>query len=223
MPDGDKFERSLRGKGWRKAYRQACGGAPPNMLRDTLLGAAAAALRGPLACNSLPRVRDAVYQALKEKARSGELNFSDQGSADPFRMLSDLLSDIVADDANSVSTQLAAKAALSMYIELESVCDSVTSKRIQNRLGEKFGENVIRNQWLARVREGIAQVDNRSAEDQMAWEETLFTQLAQPISQMVGQMFRSDQKGTIRAPRRTTPQRKMTIEELHTGIAVQEI
>lgn len=27
MPDGDKFERELRGKGWRKVYRLACSGA----------------------------------------------------------------------------------------------------------------------------------------------------------------------------------------------------
>ena len=59
--------------------------------------------------------------------------------------------------------------------------------------------------------------------EQMAWEEALFTQLAEPLKRMVGQMFRTDQKTSIRAPRRTTPQRKMTIDELHTGIAVQEI
>ena len=98
MADGDKFERSLRGKGWKKAYRQACDDAPYNMLMDTLIGATAAAMRGPLAGSPLPKIRDAIYQALKEKTRTGKLHFDSQPLADPYRMLTDLLSDIARED-----------------------------------------------------------------------------------------------------------------------------
>ena len=223
MPDGDKFERILRGPGWRKAYRQACDGAPFNMLRDTLMGATAAALRGPLACGSLAKIRDAVYHALKEKAGAGDLDFGNRTSADPYRMLSDLLTDITREDNNSVSTQLAAKAGQSLYIEFEDTCDSVTNGQIQDRLAEAFGQKVIRNQWLARVREGIVLKSSRTVEEQMAWEEDLFSRLAEPVKNMVGQMFRTDRKVAVRAPRRTTPQRKMTIDELHKGIAIVEM
>jgi hypothetical protein len=223
MPDGDKFERSLRGKGWRKAYRQVSDGVPFNMLRDTLISATADALRGPLNCNSLPNISNAVYHALKEKARAGELNFDNLTSADPYRMLSDLLADIASEDANSTATQLAAKAGKSIYIEFEQHSESVTTKQIQDRLAELFGEKVIRHLWLARVREGIVKKNDRTVEEQMAWEDDLFEQLSEPLSKMVGQMFRTDRKVTVRAPRRTTPQRKMTIEELHKGIAVLEM
>lgn len=223
MPDGDKFERSLRGKGWRKAYRQACDGAPFHMLRDTLIGAAAAALRGPLACRTLTSIWDAVYHALREKARAGELDFGDKTLADPYRMLSDLLTDIVSEDGNSVSAQLAAKAGQSIYIELEQDCRTVTAKQVQDSLAEAFGEWVIRHQWLARVREGLALKNNRTADGQMAWEEDSLRQLSEPLRKMIGPMFRTDRKVTVRAPRRATPQRKMTIEELHKGIAVLEI
>ena len=70
MPDGDRFERTLHGKWWRKAYRQACAGESFQMLGDTLMKAAADALRRQLACTALAKIRDAVYQALKEKARA---------------------------------------------------------------------------------------------------------------------------------------------------------
>ncbi|MCI0486042.1 MAG: hypothetical protein L0229_05530 [Blastocatellia bacterium] len=223
MPDGDKFERILRGKGWKKAYRQVCSDAPFNMLMDTLISAVAAALRGPLANSSLPKIRDAIYQALKEKARTEKLNFDSQPLADPYRMLTDLLSDIAREDDNSVSTQLAARAGRSVYIEFEDICDSVTIKQVQDHLTEVFGKNVISHQWLARVRDGIVLNNNRTPDEQMDWEENLFKRLSEPMRKMISQMFRTDQKVTVRAPRRKTPQRKMTIEELHKGIAVMEI
>jgi len=34
MPDGDRFERSLRGWGWRSAYRLAAGGATSEQVTD---------------------------------------------------------------------------------------------------------------------------------------------------------------------------------------------
>jgi hypothetical protein len=40
---------------------------------------------------------------------------------------------------------------------------------------------------------------------------------------MVDQMYQADRKAAVRAPRRRTPRRKMTIEELHQGIAVLEV
>ncbi len=87
MPDGDRFERTLFGKGWRKAYRLACSNEPLTPLGDTLMKAVAAALRGPLACASLTKIRDAVYNALHENARSSMLNFADQPLVDPYRQL----------------------------------------------------------------------------------------------------------------------------------------
>ena len=64
MPDGDRFEKTLYGRGWWKAYRLACGNEPFDVLGDIIMKAAAAALRGPLMCASLTKIRDAVYNAL---------------------------------------------------------------------------------------------------------------------------------------------------------------
>lgn len=223
MPDGDRFERSLRGKGWRKAYRQVRDDAPPSMLRDTLVTATAAALRGPFSCSSLAEIGDAVYDALRGRARSGELKFSGGALLDPYRSLSERLSEITKQDGNSISTQLAAKAGESVYIEFANDCAGITTKDIRNRFAEIFGEKVVRHLWLARVRDGILLKSNRTVDEQMAWEKDLLSQLTKPLSGMVGQMFRTDRKVAVRAPRRSTPQRKMTIEELHKGIAVQEV
>lgn len=223
MPDGDRFECRLYGKGWRKAFRQACVNEPFNLIGDTLITALAAALRGPLACHSLAKIRDAIYQALKEKARAGQLNFGDQPLADPFRMLSDLLGDIAGEDTNSVAAQLAARAAQSVYLDLQRDCESVTSGQVQDRLSKEFGEWIIRHQFLAKIRDGIVSKNGRTAEGQMAWENGLFSHIDKRLRQTVDQTFHPDGKVVVRAPRRTTPQRKMTMDELHRGIAVLEV
>ena len=223
MPDGDRFEKTLYGRGWRKAYRQACANEPFNLIGDTLITAVAAALRGPLACQSLAKIRDAVYHALKEKARGGQLNLGNQPLADPFRMMTDLLSDIASEDTNSVSAQLAVRAAQTVYLDLQGDCGSVTSSQIQDRLSKGFGEWVIRHEFLAKARDGIVSKNKRTADEQMGWEDGLFTHLDTRLRKTVDQMFSADGKVAVRAPRRTTPQRKMTLEELHQGIAVLEV
>lgn len=222
MPDGDRFEKTLHGKWWRKAYRQACVGESFQMLGETLMSAAAAALRSQLACASLAKIRDAVYQALREKARTGQLNFGDQPLADPFRMLTDLLYEIVSEDDKSLSTQLAAKVAQSVYLELQRDCRTVSAAQVQERLSEAFGWQVIRNQWLAKGREGMMSKSDRTFDAQMEWEDGLSAHLAASLTKMIDGMFRADGKISVRAPRRSTPQRKMTIDELHQGIAVLE-
>lgn len=222
MPDGDRFERTLFGKGWRKAYRLACGNEPLTPLGDVLMKAVSAALNGPLACASLTVIRDAIYNALQEKARSRMLNFGDRPLADPYRQLSEGLTEIVAADASAMSTQLAAKAAQSVYLEFHLQRTAVTSEQIESRLAELFVEKVIRYQWLARVREGVVLKNDRSVEEQMSWEERLFIHLAKPSRDMLKKVFRSEGAVKIRAPRRQTPQRKMTIEELHQGLTVLE-
>lgn len=221
MPDGDRFERTLYGRGWRKAYRIACGDGPFNELGDILMKGAAAALRGPLACASLAKIRDAIYQALQEKAKAQTLNFGDRPLVDPYRLLSESLAEIVTADANAMSTQLAAKAAQSVYLELH-LHRAVSSEQIEARLAELFVERIIRHQWLARVREGLVLKNGRSVEEQMSWEERLFAQLAKPARDMLKGVFRSEGAIKVRAPRRSTPQLKMTIEELHQGLTVLE-
>jgi hypothetical protein len=63
----------------------------------------------------------------------------------------------------------------------------------------------------------------RNFDAQMEWEDGLSAHLAKDLRKMIDGMFRTDGKISVRAPRRSTPQRKMTIEELHQGIAVLEV
>jgi len=217
MPDGDRFERALYGKGWRRAYRLACSDQSFNLVGDAMITAVAAALRGPLACNSLGKIRDAIFGALREPERAGH------SLADPFRMLSDRLNDIAAEDSNSTGVRLAEKKAKEVYLRLQPQARAVTLSQVGDNLAEAFGWGIVRNQCLAKAREGMMRKTGRTFEEQMAWESNLSTQIAGSLRKTGSQLFRADGKIVVRAPRRTTPQRKMTIEELHQGIAVLEM
>lgn len=223
MPDGDRFERTLYGKGWRKAYRLACSDLSFNLIGDRLNKAVAAALRGPFACTSLLRMRDVVVEALRENGR--KTSVLDQGTTDSFVMLSEVLDDIAAEDSNSASSRLASRKAKEVYLGLCNhgpISSLMLGQEIDKSLAMAYGWGIVRNQWLAKVREGIMKKTNRTFDEQMQWEDNLASHLADDLRGMVSQMFRADRKSAVRAPRSRTSKRRMTIEELHQGIAVLE-
>lgn len=222
MPDGDKFERKLRGKGWRKAYRTACDPASSRTtIVDILMTGLSHALNNEMACPVLTEIRDAVERALADKADLPNRLAFDR--IDPFYALDVKLAEIQASQTGSVSTHLAVKAAQNTYTDLEDDCDSVTARQVQDRFSEFLARNLIGYQWLDRVREGIEANSGRSVAEQMTWEDDLLTDAAERFKKMADSHFRSQGQARFRAPRRLTPKRKMTIDELQRGLKVLEI
>ena len=66
MPDGDVFERKLRGKGWKKAYRAALGISDFNDLAWLLNNAKDEALRNGLGCPALDEIGVLIYECLNQ-------------------------------------------------------------------------------------------------------------------------------------------------------------
>jgi len=223
MPDGDKFERKLFGLGWRKAYRLSCNGAKESIIADVVIKSIAHGLRNKLACPALGRICDAISQALSAADRNGGSNFRGDDSVDSFYLLSVELEGIQTTEPASPSLQLAVNAAQSTYLELEERSQSISRQEVQSRFSICFVERLIRNQWLDRVRDGIAENQGRSANDQMAWEQKLIATLAEPANKLIESAFKASSKEKIRAPRRLTPQMRMTLDELNQGLTVLEM
>jgi hypothetical protein len=223
MPDGDKFERKLFGLGWRKAYRLSCNGAKESIIADVVIKAIAHGLRNKLACSALSRICDAISQALSDAGQDGRSNFQGGNSVSPFYMLSVELERIQSTEPASLSIQLAVNAAQSAYLKLEESSQSISRQELQSHFSQCFVEGLIRNQWLDRVRDGIAESQRRSANDQMAWEQKLIATLAEPANKLMESAFKASSKEKIRAPRRLTPQMRMTLDELNQGLTVLEM
>jgi hypothetical protein len=222
MPDGDKFERKLRGKGWRKAYREACNPSSSHtLIADFLMTGLSHALNNEMACPVLTEIRDAVQQALVDQADLP--NRLDLDRVDPFYALDIKLAEIQASQTGSISTHLAIKAAQNTFIDLEADCDSVAAQQVQDRFSEFWARKLIGYQWLDRVRDGIEANSGRSVAEQMTWEDELLTTTAEQFKKMLESHFRSKGQARLRAPRRLTPKRKMTIDELQRGLKVLEL
>jgi hypothetical protein len=219
MADGDRFERRLCGRGWPKAYRLAASGESIEGVGDAIMTALAAGLRGPLKCDLLPAMKDAVYDALSKHGTTRQLDFTGRFSPDGHLALARTLSQI-AGNQPTVSTQLAVEASLSVYSELRSATRSIDLQRVQNRLSEIFSERLVRNQWLDRVRDGIAEKKACSIPDQIAWDAKLLGHIRPRAQKMLQAFLRSNGEAVIRAPNRVVPQREMTVKDLHRGLPV---
>jgi hypothetical protein len=174
--------------------------------------AVAAAMRGPLALPNLQKALHTIYIALQNKSVLKASPSPKMESKDPYRTL---LAGYCQPGSNEnfVANEIEAKVVQSVYLQLESECDSITLRQVQDRFSEALVERIIRHGFLARVRDGIAAENTRSAEEQYAWERKLLDSLADGSRDMLRPILEKG-RTVVRAPKRITPQRRMTREEL---------
>jgi hypothetical protein len=114
MPDDDRFEPLLRGRGWRSAYRLATGNSETNLLVDSFIKAAAHALRNQAQSLSLSKVATVLCESLHIPSLHDGRTLS---GLEAFEHLSNGLEDIGAKDRSHVGTQLAIRAAERVFVE----------------------------------------------------------------------------------------------------------
>lgn len=218
MPDGDKFTRRLRGKGWHRVYRLACNDERPSLIADEMIKASAAAIRGGVPVPLLPQATEAICAALQLESQVNEL---ESASLQDFAYLnlSNSLSDSIAGGDFDLMQALQ-DSARSVFLELRQSCDTATDKQVEERLAAAFVERVVQTRFLGRVRDGIMEQSQRSIADQIAWEQELRLKLVSPAKKMLAGALRSSTKAKIRAPKRSTPRRETTLEMLNQGLPV---
>ena len=133
MPDLDKFERGL-GKDWRRAYRLARVGSPLSAIVDCLMTAAASALRGDSASSAVSEILHAFLEA-RQRMSQMDLGLYASGPVQAHHGLCQKLEEIQQSHVASPATRQAARAALSLWSELESDGSSGSASDVQ--LGQK--------------------------------------------------------------------------------------
>ena len=211
MPDDDRFERLLRGRGWRGAYRLAAGNSTIPLLVDSLMKAAAHALRNQAQSPSLSNVVNVLCESLNFQSLHEGRKTS--GGLEGFEHLRNGLERIEADDLGYVGTQLAIRAAEKVFVEHTRQIGAVSSEEIQDRLGEAFVADLVDHQWLSRVRTGIADKNNRNVEQQLVWEQGLRESMKPQARKLFRSAAKADDSRDVRAPRRiATPPSSLEIQ-----------
>ena len=200
MPDGDRFERSLRGRGWAKAYRLAGGKAEWPLLIDALVTASAFALRHQAQSPSLSDVASALSNSLA--FRRGHDSDGGFGAFEAFEQLYSQLDEIEARDLNRLGTSLVIRAAKKVFAEQGRQIEPPEKQQTTDRLGEEFFCELIDQQFLSRVREGIAEQNERSVEQQASWEQELKQRVRPQARKLFASALKAANAKEVRAPNR---------------------
>ena len=200
MPDADRFERLLKGKGWRRAYRLASGNAPMAMVVDALTKAAANGLREQVQCPSLSRILAELSHSLS--IRSDQIGVETAVQDDAFVGMVAALDEIELDDFGFMGTRLARKCAERVFVELSRREDGPEFDEVRDRFADVFIADIVDNQCLSRIRPGIVEQNNRTTEEQFRWEQELRESLKPQARKLIQSAVKARESRAIRAPKR---------------------
>jgi hypothetical protein len=200
MPDADRFERLLKGKGWRRAYRLASGNSPIAMVVNALINAAAHGLREQVQCPSLSRILAELYHSLNVRSDHNGMETAD--GEDAFVGMVSALDEIESEDFGYLGTRLARKSAEKVFVELSRREGTPEFDEVRDRYADVFIADLVDNQCLSRIRPGIAEQNNRTTEEQYKWEQELRENLRPQARKLIQSAVKARESRAIRAPKR---------------------
>lgn len=217
MPDGDRFERKLRGRGWRTVYRLGCSCAPVEAVVDKIMGAAAHLFRS----QDTKVVRD-VFQELQDACQLlATERFRDGVSEQAFYQLSSATLLVKEDAGCSELARFTERAALRTFNEIDKSgerCDDDTLK-------QHFTRNLIwelgERRCFSVTRDGIMDSAKRDRSAQLAWESKVREILLGP-SRAMSKNLLTQVDALVRAPKRLFQPKPVTMETLTTPLRVLE-
>ena len=215
MAEGDKFERRLRGMGWRKVYKLGKFGADMSNVVDATISAVSRGFRKELACARLSDILSILQFSVQTDWQRRQTETNDPTEPSARSCLSVELDRIEADEVGSITAQLASTAAESVFSDISNRGNYPTRDAIRNAFADELIWRVVENRCLSHVREGIALGAEHTATQHEQWEKD-FRRVLRPQAEKLGkQMLRDDGSQAIaHAPRRLTPKLK-TKEVLH--------
>lgn len=215
MAEGDKFERRLRGFGWRKVYKLGKSKAEMSNIVDATVSAVSHGLRKELACGRLSDILSFLQFSLQADWQRRQAGMNDPTEPSPRGCLSVELDRIEADEVGSITAQLGSTAAESVFCDISNRDSYPTWDTVRNAFADELVWRILENRCLSHVREGIALGTQHTATQHEQWEKSLRKVLRPQAEKLMKQMLRDDGSQAIaRAPRRLT-QKLKTKEVLH--------
>ncbi len=216
MAEGDKFERRLRGPGWRKVYQLGRSGAKISLVVDAAVTAVSQGLRKDLTCASLGEILSLLQFSLQTEWQQKQSHYADIGAVSPLSCLCAELERIEQSELGSITAQIASDVAQSVFAELNARSQCPTRRHIQDAFAEEFVWRIVDNRCLSHVREGIALGTEHTSSQQEQWERDVRKTLRGQSLKLFKQMVKQDGSLAIaRAPRRLTPKMRTNKELLH--------
>ena len=217
MPDGDRFERRLRGKGWRAVYHLGCSSAPVEAVVDKIMGAVAHLFRA----ENTKIVRD-IYQELQDASQLLVTARLREGvSEQAFEQLISATATLKDDVGCSELARFADRAAQRTFIEAEKSGERWDDATLKQHFTQNLIWGLAERRCLSVTREGIMESAKRDQASQLAWESKVRDVLLGP-SRTMSKSLLTQINALIRAPKRLFQPKAVTIETLNQPLPVLE-
>ena len=217
MPDGDRFERRLRGKGWRAVYHLGCSSAPVEAVVDKIMGAVAHLFRA----ENTKIVRD-IYQELQDASQLLVTARLREGvSEQAFEQLISATATLKDDAGCSELARFADRAAQRTFIEAEKSGERWDDATLKQHFTQNLIWGLAERRCLSVTREGIMESAKRDQASQLAWESKVRDVLLGP-SRTMSKSLLTQINALIRAPKRLFQPKAVTIETLNQSLPVLE-
>jgi len=199
MPDGDRFERRLRGRGWRTVFRLMTSSAPSELVAELAGKGVAAYLRGN---EGLPI--SACVNAIHGTLCTPELPFLPAESSWPgTKALMNRLEELVSSTGYKEGAQLCQRAAWKAFLNLEGSV-SISVEEVAARFGAELSWEITERKCVGIARDEVAQRTHRSLKEQLEVENDL-RERVKGLGCRFGKQFVSGKTlAEVRAPNRQT-------------------
>jgi hypothetical protein len=210
MPEADRFEQRLPPQ-WKRAYRVAkTGNGDVGVIVDCLTPA----VRETLQQHAKPEAfifACELLQVAVNAPNDAQLPLVDWGrQVAEFYAALDNLENVREDELCAPLLARAAKRAHARLVEKRA---PVSHDDVRDALAVAFGEELVNQQWAARVRSGLMEATHRDLDNQEAWERTLHDALGPQVCALIRTLC-SKKRVPRRSPPRLTKQMDTTLATL---------
>jgi hypothetical protein len=218
MPDGDRFERRLRGRGWRTVYRLGCSSAPLEAVVDKIMGAVAHLFRA----EDTKVVRD-IYCELQDASQLlGTRLLTGSVSEQAFDQLSFAAGVIKEDARYSELARFAERAALRTFNEMDQSGEHWDDDALKQRFTRNLVWDLGERRCFSVTREGIMESAQRDHRAQLAWESKVRDTILGPSATISKSLLADEGNVMVRAPKRLFKPKPVTMETLTAPLQVLE-
>jgi hypothetical protein len=177
MPDGDRFERKLRGKGWRPVYRLGCASAPIEAVVDRIFGAVAHAFRE----ESTSGIQELFSHLVTAVSAMQASLFRSAISQPTFDELCSKTDNLLRVECYPEMLRLGQKAVLRTFNEAEGDSNLFSREALKQQFTRNLVWELAERRCLSATREGIMSQTQRDTDAQMKWEADVQRRLLEPL------------------------------------------
>lgn len=219
MPDGDRFEWRLKGKGWRKLYRLMNSGAAHELVVDQAIAGVASYLRDH-AQTPYAAFASAIFDVLRAPT---QFKLGIESALVGGSGLPNHLDSLVAASEFSEAALLCHRSAWKAFLKMHGEPMTPTHAAVTECFAGELSWGIVERRCMGIVRDEVVANTHRGMQDQLAVEGLLQEAVSQRGRTFGKHFIRGSDAARIRAPRSVKPRNHFTEHDLHKLLPIQEV